>query len=197
MLFGQIDFGGRLTDVTGDEARFQRYRDLRDGLYVDMPFFHVEKNRWWMNLTVQNTGYRDQRYTLTYARPGRLKFNFIYDQTPTFISNDTRTPYSQRPGDNGFYDDPTAALPLPDDVQARIEADPSLVREEIERLATGFPTRTRRDTLGFDLRVDVTENWQTRLNYRNTKKQGEHSFRGVFRFQSAGRDRATNRHPHR
>lgn len=171
-FFGQIDFGGRLTSVSGDEARPQRYRDLRDGLFVDLPFLHVEKDRWWMNLAVQNVGYRDQRYALTYARPGKVKFYFVYDQTPTFISNDTRTPYLPRPGSNGFYDNPTAALTLPDDVQARIESDPSLARQEIEQLATGFPIRTRRDTLGFDLTVDVSEHWQTKLNYLNTKRQG-------------------------
>ena len=181
-LFGQIDFGGRLTDVTGDEARYQRYRDLRDGVFVSVPFAHVERDRWWINLTVQNTGYRDQRYRLTYARPGRVAFEFIYDQTPTFISNDTRTPYTPRPGDNGFYDDPTAPLTLPDDVQARIQADPSLARAELERLAAGFPSRTRRDTLGFDLAVDVTENWRTRLRYLNTKKQGSIPWGAPFGF---------------
>ena len=181
-FFGEIDFGGRVSDVTGDGARYQRYRDLRNGLSVDLPFLHVERDRWWMNLTVQNTGYSDQRYALTYARPGRVKFSFIYDQTPTFISNDTRTPYTPRPGDNGFYADPTAVLTLPDDVQARIEADGSLVREEIERLATGFPIRLRHDTLGFDLTVDVTENWQTKLKYLNTKKRGNIPWGASFGF---------------
>ena len=32
--YGTIDFGGRLTHVDGDEARYQRYRDLRSGLYA-------------------------------------------------------------------------------------------------------------------------------------------------------------------
>ncbi len=181
-LFGQIDFGGRVSDVTGDEARFQRYRDLRDGVFIDMPFFHVERERWWMNLTAQNTGYRDQRYTLAYARPGKVRFDFIYDQTPTFISNDTRSPYSPLPGANGFYDDPTATLTLPDDVQARIQANGSLARGELERLATGFPTMIRRDTLGFNLTVDVTEHWQTRWKYLNTNRRGSTPWGASFGF---------------
>ena len=32
---GNIDFGYRGTSLTGDEARYNRYRDLRDGPYVD------------------------------------------------------------------------------------------------------------------------------------------------------------------
>ena len=37
--FGQIDFGGRFTEVTGDEARYQRYRDLRQGMFIEMPMY--------------------------------------------------------------------------------------------------------------------------------------------------------------
>ena len=32
---GTIDFGGRFTTTTGDEARYERYRDLRDGANVN------------------------------------------------------------------------------------------------------------------------------------------------------------------
>ena len=35
-IFGQIDFGGRITSIDGDEARYQRYRDLRDGVFFDL-----------------------------------------------------------------------------------------------------------------------------------------------------------------
>ena len=33
---GSMDFGGRFTSVTGDEARYERYRDLRDGAATDI-----------------------------------------------------------------------------------------------------------------------------------------------------------------
>ena len=33
-IYGSLDFGGRINQVDGDEARFQRYRDLRGGLYA-------------------------------------------------------------------------------------------------------------------------------------------------------------------
>ena len=32
-VYGAVDFGGRISHVDGDEARFQRYRDLRSGIY--------------------------------------------------------------------------------------------------------------------------------------------------------------------
>lgn len=171
-VFGQVDFGGRVTTVTGDQARYQRYRDLRDGAFLDIPVYYRETSTWWTQMSVRSAGYRDQRYLLEAARPGKIRLRFLYDQTPTFISNDTRTPYTPRPEENGFYDTPGTTLGLPDAVQARIQQDPALIRPEIESLAAGFPSRLRRDTIGFDVTVDFTENWQTTLKYQNTRKQG-------------------------
>ena len=180
--YGQIDFGGRFTSVTGDPARYQRYRDLRDGVFFDMPMFHREYDNWWMTLAVRNGGYRDQRYSLTAASPGRVKFSFLYDQTPTYISGDTATPYTPRPQENGFYSGSGAVLSLPDDVQTRLQANRTLARSEIEALATGFPSRIRRDTLGFNLTVDVNENWRAKLKYLNTKKEGTIPWGASFGF---------------
>ena len=39
---GTVDFGYRGTSFTGDEARYNRYRDLRDGGYVDKFRFATE-----------------------------------------------------------------------------------------------------------------------------------------------------------
>ena len=181
-VFGQIDFGARVTGVTGDRARYQRYRDLRDGVFFDMPMYHRETDRWWMSLTVRNAGYRDQRYSMTAARPGRVKFRALYDQTPTFISAETRTPYEPRPQSNGFYDGSGATLSLPDSVQTTIEANPLAVRQQIEGLASGFPSRIRRDSLGFDLTFDVTERWQTKVKYLNTRKEGNIPWGASFGF---------------
>jgi MtrB/PioB family decaheme-associated outer membrane protein len=181
-VFGQIDFGGRFTGVTGDRARYQRYRDLRDGVFFDMPFYHRETDTWWMNLTVRNAGYRDQRYVLTAARPGKVKFRVLYDQTPTFISDDTRTPYTPRPQENGSYDNFGGTLSLPDAVQTSIEANPLVVRQQMENLAVGFPSRIGRDSLGFDLTFDVNETWQTRVKYLNTRKEGNIPWGASFGF---------------
>jgi hypothetical protein len=135
--------------VTGDRARTS---DTVTCVTVSlrMPLL-TAKPTWWMNLMVRNAGYRDQRYVLTAARPGKVKFRVLYDQTPTFISNDTRTPYTPRPQDNGSYDNFGGTLSLPDSVQASLEANPLVARQQIENLAVGFPSRIRRDSLGFDL----------------------------------------------
>lgn len=181
-VFGQIDFGGRFTDVSGDGARYQRYRDLRDGAFLEMPMYYRETDRWWMRVTVRNAGYRDQRYLLTAARPGRVKFRVLFDQTPTFISADTQTPYEPRPGDNGVFSGTGATLSLPDTVQATVQADPAAVRPQIESLAVGFPSRIRRESVGFDLTFDVNESWQTKVKYLNTRKEGNIPWGASFGF---------------
>ena len=38
-----------------------------------------------------NVGYRDQRYSGTYERIGRIKASFEWDQIPLYISDATRT----------------------------------------------------------------------------------------------------------
>ena len=38
---GAVDVGGQFTSVSGDEARYQHYRDLRTGVLVDG--FHVSQ----------------------------------------------------------------------------------------------------------------------------------------------------------
>ena len=46
-----VDFGARVTSTTGDEARYERYRDLRSGLASTISFrqdhrsSHVERRR--------------------------------------------------------------------------------------------------------------------------------------------------------
>jgi len=181
-IFGQIDFGGRFTGVTGDPARYQRYRDLRDGVFLEMPVYHRETDNWWVSLAVRNAGYRDQRYSMTLARPGQVRLRVLYDQTPTFISGDTRTPYDPRPRGNGVYAGSGAVLGLPDAVQAAVQAGLLAVRPQIEGLATGFPSRIGRESLGFDLTLDVTEAWQGRVKFLNTRKEGNIPWGASFGF---------------
>ena len=174
-IFGQIDFGGRITSIDGDEARYQRYRDLRDGVFFDLTGLHKETGTLVLDASARNVGWKDQRYQVTLERPGTLRFRFLYDQTPMFISRDTRTPYDPLPGDDGAG---SATLALPDTLQAAIQANPNTnFRPLIEAAADSryFDSRIRRDTLGFDVRyslgaVDAT------VAYANTGKKGDIPF---------------------
>src|SRR5262245_45548894 len=89
----QFSFGGRLTSVEGDPARFQRYQDLRDGvLFTDARYTREDpKGSWLFRATADNVGYRDQRYSADYARTGRFVISGLWDEIPQFYSIDTRT----------------------------------------------------------------------------------------------------------
>jgi hypothetical protein len=89
---GAIDFGFRAGSVTGDEARFQRYRDLRDGVALDVA---VERRGQTYEFAVfaANTGYRDGRDGAEF-RNARWRVKFTFDSTPLNYGYHTLTPWT-------------------------------------------------------------------------------------------------------
>src|SRR5690348_6393247 len=97
--YGSVDFGGRATSIDGDEARAQRYRDLRSGVYANNAVFGKRTQDYAFEAQAWNIGYRDQRYMVDFEKPGRVTASFLYDQIPLWISHDTRTLYTEtQPG---------------------------------------------------------------------------------------------------
>src|SRR5712692_3167546 len=96
-----VDFGLRGTSFgTGsDKARFQRYRDLRNGPTLDVLRYASETDSRLFNVQADHVGYRDQRYSASYNNYGKLKVSFEWNQVPLFFSQDTATLYtSATPG---------------------------------------------------------------------------------------------------
>ena len=77
---GLIDFGFRGGTTDGDEARFERYRDLRTGAAT---LFSLEKytDTYRLGASAVNVGYRDQGYSAYYTN-GKLTLNGVYDSVP-------------------------------------------------------------------------------------------------------------------
>jgi Putative outer membrane beta-barrel porin, MtrB/PioB len=96
----QFSIGGRFTSVDGDQARFQRYQDIRDGvLFHDARFANEDPaGNWLFQSAADNVGWRDQRYFANYERIGRFVITGLWDEIPQFYSVDTATPYT---GSNG------------------------------------------------------------------------------------------------
>ena len=91
---GEVEFGGRASRISGDAARFQKYRDLRNGPTIDRARYEKTKERWEFKAALDHAGYRDQRYTAGFNQYGKLKASFQWDQIPFFYSMDTRTPFT-------------------------------------------------------------------------------------------------------
>src|SRR5262245_9160170 len=73
---GTIDFGYRGTSFTGDVARYNRYRDLRDGPYVNRFRHAKETENTAFRAEANNVGYYDQRYFANLESIGKLKATF-------------------------------------------------------------------------------------------------------------------------
>ena len=93
---GQADFGFRGTSYSddSDEARYQRYRDLRNGVFLEnVRWGKNDDTRYW-DVRATHVGYRDQQYAANYNKFGKMKASFAYNQIPLFFSQDTRTTYT-------------------------------------------------------------------------------------------------------
>ena len=77
---GLFDVGFRGTSTDGDEARYERFRDLRDGAAT---FFSMDKNtdQYRFNANFSNAGYRDQLYAAEYSN-AKVTVSGLYNGIP-------------------------------------------------------------------------------------------------------------------
>jgi len=173
--YGSVDFGARFSQVNGDEARFQRYRDLRPGVYGSNVVAGKRTEDYMIEAQGWNIGYRDQRYLVDLQRVGRLKASFLWDQIPLFISGDTRTLYTQAaPG----------VFRLEDSLQQEIQAGTKTLRN-FEDQATGFDLRTLRKIGQADVVFNVDKYSDLSIRIKNTMREGNIPFGGSFGHSNA------------
>ncbi len=166
-----IDFGGRFTSVDGDEARFQRYRDLRDGAATRIRFT-TERDAWLFSAHADNIGYRDQHYDAYFNRFGRIKARFDWDQIPLWISETTRTLYTtESPG----------VLRIDDSIQRAIQAG-TLSLANASLAAVPFDVRSRRDRGLADVVYRASDDIDTHVVLSTTKREGTQPFGATFGF---------------
>lgn len=77
---GLIDAGVRFGSDDGDEARFERYRDLRPGA-TTLIEWAKKTDQYRFTFGASNIGYRDQRYSADYYS-GKFQVSGIYDSIP-------------------------------------------------------------------------------------------------------------------
>jgi MtrB/PioB family decaheme-associated outer membrane protein len=173
--FGTVDFLGRFTQVDGDEARFQRYRDLRGGPAVNDFLFGRRTETWTLSGQAWNVGYRDQKYQVDYRNVGRLEASFLWDQIPMFISRDTSTLYSElAPG----------TLRLEDALQQSIQSGATTLRN-YEDQAVRFDLETMRKIGQADVAFTVSPEMDLTFTATHTARSGELPYGGTFGFNNA------------
>jgi hypothetical protein len=179
---GSIDIGGRFTSTTGDAARYERYRDLRDGANINL-LFNKETEKWTFSIKALNVGYRDQRYLMNF-NSRRVKLSLSFDQTPTNYAYDSKTPYNCTAGD----------CALDAGLRAQVEAGKAVgVPQNVGQLATGsiyntiakpFDMQSRRDTFAGEARISATDNLDFTLGFNTYKRSGNMPWGGAFAFNN-------------
>ena len=168
----QIDFGirGTLFGADSDKARFQRYRDVRDGGTVDRFRLFKDTDGYQVRLQADHVGYRDQRFFGSVNDYGKLKASFEWNQIPLFYSESTRTLYDRsNPG----------TLLLSDSIQSGIQSGTLGLGSALTG-ALPFELRTRRDVGTANLVYSATSNVDLSVNVRNTQKTGGYPWGGSF-----------------
>jgi MtrB/PioB family decaheme-associated outer membrane protein len=173
--WNQFVFGGRLSHIDGDPARFQRYQDLRDGVLFTTARLSRDDpgGLWQYRLTADNVGYRDQRYTGVYERTGRFVIAGLWDEIPQFYSVDTATPYSM------------SGSPLRlDDATQRLIQDGQATLSAYVPIAPQFDLRERRDIGGFNVVATPTPQIDVKASFTSTRHRGELPWGGSFGFSN-------------
>jgi MtrB/PioB family decaheme-associated outer membrane protein len=166
----QFEFGGRVSSVSGDPARWQRYQDLRDGVsFTDARYEREDPNGAWLfHAAADNVGFRDQRYFADYERTGRFVISGLWDEIPQFYSVDTKTPYTGTGG----------TLVLDDAAQraANLNAYPPI--------APQFELRERRDIGRVDMVATPKPNLDVTASFTTQKHSGELPWGAGFGFSN-------------
>ena len=176
-LINEIDLGFRGTSFGNgsDEARYQHYRDLRDGGMLDRLRIFKDTDGYRYNVQADNVGYRDQRFSGSYQNYGKVKASFEWNQTPLFFSNQTRTLYDRsNPG----------SLTLADSVQSGIQ-NKTLTLSNALNGASVFDLRVRRDVADFALTYSAAQNLDWTVTFKNTQKTGAQPWGGSFGISGA------------
>jgi MtrB/PioB family decaheme-associated outer membrane protein len=184
---GSIDFGFRVSSTDGDQARLERYRDLRDGAFSRISFDKVT-DTYVFKAKMNNIGYHDQRYLADYDKSGKVKFTVQWDSVPLNYSYQTSTPWvEQSPG--VFTLDPAARL-LVQNASPGIVGVPTtttqLLTPSIYRaLAKPIDIQARRDTAGFTAAFTATKDLVLNVTFNSARKTG-HEVKGAsFAFSVA------------
>jgi len=172
----QIDFGLRGTafGANSDQARFQRYRDLRDGATLDLFRYTKETKAYKFNLQADHLGYRDQRASASFNDFGNVKATFEFNQTPLFYSTTTQSLYtSSVPG----------VLNIADSLQTAVQ-NKAITLGTAMGSASAFDLQSKRSVADFKLNYAATERVDFGITVKNTLREGAQPYGATYGFSN-------------
>jgi MtrB/PioB family decaheme-associated outer membrane protein len=171
----QLQIGGRISSISGDPARWQRYQDLRDGLlFTDARYAREDPaGNWLFRAAADNVGYRDQRYFADYERVGRFVISGLWDEIPQFYSVDTKTPYTTT----------ESPLLLDDATQRAIQNVQATLSAYVPQAAQ-FDLHERRDIGTVNFLATPTPRLDVKGSFTTTRHLGELPWGSSFGFSN-------------
>jgi len=169
---GTIDFGVRGTDLTGDPARYERYRDLGDGLFMDVLRLYNNTDNWWVSFKGDHVGRTDMRYRVDGIRHGSFKVWGLYDQIPLLMSRTTQTLFL----DTDF----PAGLSMASDVRNGYANFPAQRQAIFDGNARTFDLETTRYITEGGMQWIASPNWTVNALMRFTNRKGAIPLGGSF-----------------
>jgi MtrB/PioB family decaheme-associated outer membrane protein len=159
---GVIDFGYRGTSFTGDEARYNRYRDLRDGPTVNRFRYAKESDTTAFRAEASNVGYRDQRYFANVQSIGKFQGSFEFNSNPLDQVRAT-----------GFFNGAgTSTLTINDAAQTAIQASPANAESALATYGNAYDIAGRRDLANANLVFTTSRDMDIKVQVRNTNRTG-------------------------
>lgn len=159
-----------------DEARFMRYRDLRNGGTLDLFRYTQATDSKWFNVQADHVGYRDQRYFGGFNAYGKVKMSFEFNQIPLFFNQDTQTLFTTTT--------PPGQLRIDDALQRGVE-NKVITINQAALSAQPFDMRIKRSIADFKATYSVNQNLDLNLMLRSTAKTGTQPWAGTFGFSDA------------
>lgn len=101
-ISGELTVTGQHLNITGEKAKFNEYRDIRDG-FTGEADLQYERGSYYLDFNAIDVGRKDQSYELSGGKRGSFKYDFKYDQLPHNFTYNARSFYSGVGGANLTY----------------------------------------------------------------------------------------------
>ncbi len=80
-LTGEVSLAPAQVDIKGNRAKFNEYRDLRDGVYGHIGL-HYDAEKTHLDFGADDIGLRDQKYELDGGKRGSYSYSLGYGEIP-------------------------------------------------------------------------------------------------------------------
>ncbi len=203
-LAGTVEIGGLFGGTDGDAARFERYRDTRDGLYSSFTL-RRRTGSYVFDADASHVGYRDQRYNAGFIGR-RVRLGFGWTSVPLNFSYLAATPYvtsgstlsldeaarrAVQGPTNAAADGTAVGIPCAPGAPpatcatAAAAAQAKANRSIYTGLASPFDLQYRRDIADIGATYSPAKAVDVEAKLRSTSRQGQQPWGASFAFNTA------------